>query len=582
MLAKYLRLLKGARRLDERHTAFYYRVAKPTLVKLQLVWQSGAGQALFAFTVLLIGLLGMLSFLSIAGLRFPPPFHLEWLTLAYPASDQFKSQLVSAGLAWFGGTAALTTFLLTRDQKERHNRGQEKRERELAELQRLESEFSNIVQGLASESVLVQKISVKGISEIAVKPDPRQVSEAGELYYVPRSIVCLHDFSIDRQVVPLRREWRSQKNAQNFPYFLRAVDRLVACITHWEHTASKASAFAALAELGNWAKDDLPTETDEPLLHDLVNKAADLNRNCWESAKESVVEYLLAGGSIERVLECFGCIFSDHDGHETTKANERVNSLRAVSTFLESEFKSVTDTSEKTSITESTDSKLLRLKSDVEVFLLSQNTLASLLQRLSYCVEYLEVPINPQYHRYSPQYAISDEEWKKTFASFKQALSECSYNGDTSIRIRTRRKLNLTCVQLFGTNCSLVCFVGANCEDANFIGANLSCSDFSFSNCSGASFMGSDISMANFMLADCSWAIFMGVTGSWSSFCKTNCRGARFESALLWGSLILLSDFRSSNLNGVFLGGTDGYPAAVVVDTDFSDSTFVREDDTQL
>ena len=171
-------------------------------------WRQNRVYISWGVLALLVGYVGLAGILAFAGLKLLP---ITFSTVEV-LDNQAKGAIVTAAVSWVAGIAALFTFFLNRDQKEMHLQKQldqartfedERADKEAkqAELQRLEKLFGDLAEDFASDVVLNRINAAIGLSEIAQTPDPRCIS--------------------------------LEKTKVNYPYFLRAADRLAAALHQW-------------------------------------------------------------------------------------------------------------------------------------------------------------------------------------------------------------------------------------------------------------------------------------------------------------------------------------------------------------
>lgn len=244
-----------------------------------------------------------------------------------------RGQVIASAVTWLGAIGALVTFLLNREQKDRHLRDQleqernleagrrrqerladqrrraqeigfeanrEKRERDLAELQRLESEFAALVQSFSSQNSLSRISAAIGLSEIARQPDPRRVPTGEDLpsvdeeHYKTLCSIAGEIDSILDTARPWPDDWKGLKSERNYPYFRRAIERLSIGLVHFDDVLVRSEYRNALEQLASWAKEE---GTDESLLHLLVNRLAETNRLCWKACRAALLTSVKSGNT---------------------------------------------------------------------------------------------------------------------------------------------------------------------------------------------------------------------------------------------------------------------------------------------
>jgi uncharacterized protein YjbI with pentapeptide repeats len=216
-------------------------------------------------------------------LQIIPFIHLHKITPVQPGPSQ--GTIVAAAVTYAGGVIGLGTFFLNRYQKDvhlarqlakdreiaekqrkldhEHETQREKRERELAELQRLEAQFSQLAADFASGETLNRINAAIGLAELAQTPDPTKRSDGAPA-----------------------------KTRENYPYFLRAGNRLAAALHQWGEQPARDEVRKALEQMAKFAKAE---GTDERLLHDLANSVADANRTAFSLFVEDLSEGMAEG-----------------------------------------------------------------------------------------------------------------------------------------------------------------------------------------------------------------------------------------------------------------------------------------------
>ncbi|MBL8047176.1 MAG: pentapeptide repeat-containing protein [Chthonomonas sp.] len=225
-----------------------------------------------------------------------------------------QGHAISAAVGWIAGSVGLVTFFLNRSQKDQHHVQQlkqarefenekERRERELAELSRLETLFAELAEDFSSASTLERINAAIGLAELAQTPDPRRMGPDGEPPEAPYG------------------DHKSAKCKDNYPYFLRAANRLAAALHQWEEQSALDEVRKALRQMATFANDE---GTLEPLLHHLANTLADANRTALRVFVSVLAEGLaFSNPLLLRKLSAF-CAFLP-----TTTGNARcLNQLR--------------------------------------------------------------------------------------------------------------------------------------------------------------------------------------------------------------------------------------------------------------
>ncbi len=249
-----------------------------------------------------IGLYGIL-YLANGGLIFG---------LGLPKSDKPSAdgsgvssiQALTPIVACFGGVVGLWTFFLNREQKERHAREEERRERDLAELQRLEAEFAALAEDFAKDDDGARINAAIGFGEIAQKADPRMVGKE-----LARRQVRVTINDGEEIISDFPDYLRSQKNPQVYPYFLRAFNRLVASLRVWESQSAIAESVRVMKEIVYWAKDE---GTDELLLHEVCNLMASANKTAWNLICERLQHHKLNSCQKNRIATAASIEYAKH------------------------------------------------------------------------------------------------------------------------------------------------------------------------------------------------------------------------------------------------------------------------------
>ena len=214
-----------------------------------------------------------------------------------PVVEASRGAVVQAAVTYVAGVVGLGTFFLNRLQKDlhlreqiekdreiareqreqerRHEEQREARERELAELQRLEMQFGDLAEDFASASTLDRINAAIGMSELALTPSPVYKGE----------------------------DSGAGATAAQYPYFLRAANRLAAALHQWHEQPARDEVRKALRQMAAFAKappraegEHLPVAVQdfEPLLHALCNSLADANRTAFKVFVETLAEGLAA------------------------------------------------------------------------------------------------------------------------------------------------------------------------------------------------------------------------------------------------------------------------------------------------
>lgn len=478
-----------------------------------------------------------------------------------------QGQVITAAVTWLGGVGALCTFLYNFNQKERLLQLQKevegdkaKRERDLAELQRLEAEFSGLVRDYSSKEEMARISATIGLSEIAKKPDPRRVSMDAldppndEKHY---ATLCLgHPFTAneyDSRTWP--EHWRTDKSERNYPYFKRSVDRLATGLLLWNDDHSGTYCHLAIIDLAKWSA---AAGTDEPLLHYLVNVLAQSNRNAVKSLR-IILDKL--PDDIDSLILFDYFDFRNWRGGNLSLRPEAIESLRseyldwivhysstAVSTYSYSDFVSTTELPRNEILAE-----LVRSVQRLERV---TDTLCECLRHLNAPPELIEV-------------------------NFPENVPNREISSALALHLTNRRGLKLHGVSLVKSNCQNVNLQGANLEDGALFFSDLENAKFDFatlgktiltgtfclntsfiaSHCESARFEHSGIYESSFVLANCSTSQFNHASCGSCNMHQSNLDCAFFENVSIQSC-----DFRQAIMLCVNLS------EASIVDCDFSDS----------
>jgi len=510
----------------------------------------------WGIVALVVGIGGMLGILTFAGISLLPSrlvlFQVPVLV------NSAHGQVVAAAVSWFAGTVALFTYFLNRDQKEQHLRAQlnetrnleaarikqqdeleaarikqqqefeaarERRERDLAELQRLEAEFAALASDFAQPAGLARINAAIGLGEIALKPDPRRMTDTGELMEDPREPVSWTDEYGESQSITFRMEWRSLKTERNYPYFLRAAHRLAAALHQWEDVAPRAQAIRVLKELGDWAKDE---GTDEPLLHALCNAVAEANRTVWKLLKNHVdwCSYLGLDTEVFLAPLFLNSKPASYNGDVHWESAQRAFAKDLFeyqgARLANGEFTAVDPASgtDESQLREPLREKFCSL---VESLWATRDALASGLCKLSAPPDLPTLPSTPIKDQ-------SETHEKNLERMLKGVRLIGDWEWENSIVVH-RRALDLKEVRMFGARLSWSNLQGATCQYSHFEATSLLASDLSGANLYGAELVGASCDHASFRKAHLNGANLTDTFCEGTCFVEANISGALFEGA---------------------------------------------------
>ncbi|MBS1719737.1 MAG: pentapeptide repeat-containing protein [Armatimonadetes bacterium] len=244
--------------------------------------------ACWGLAALITGIGGMITILSMAGPKAIPSCMNWWPLKAEKLADSAQGSVVTAAVAWVGGTIALLTFLLNRDQKELHHADQLQTTRTIAETQRQQEYFASLSTDLSSTDKLTRLTAVIGLGEIAMTP------AAGS-----KDLAKLHRFQHIRFLqaadeVAHKPKERNRTVAMNkflddYPYFERACSRLTLALQQWTDEASLATVVNTIHRLLFWAAQS--NDSDEMLVL-LANSLANANREAIEGLVSVGAQYM--------------------------------------------------------------------------------------------------------------------------------------------------------------------------------------------------------------------------------------------------------------------------------------------------
>lgn len=527
--------------------------------------------------------IGLFSFLfHIAGITIIP---LPLIKLpAERVDDSVRGQVIAAAVTWLGGIGALCTFLLNREQKDRLQKEQleeariiedartlkerefetqrEKRERDLAELQRLESEFAALVKDFASESVLARINAAIGLRELAIRPDPRRVSprtskpDLDDQRYSDQGTLLITSRGTLDTKLHWPSEWRTEKCTRNYPYFLRACWRLVAALSYWNEDECKELVVDTLRDLCKWARSP---GTDEPLLHELVQLIANQQKRSYNELQRTAV-HMSESASPELFFSCTISLISElqdeYFSHYLTFDQFDIASRDFTAALLNSEY-SYSIVVERTPI--------LKPARDAEC---DGTPIAKTLRNYHHCTQVLCYALQ-QFSSPPECSSISTDIYKlndPTLDQFRDSL-------------RSRRNLDLSNVKIFGGNLSEANLQGINGPGLTIMHSMADLTSFHYSSIAGAHFIGVHGDSMQLVAAECEYATFKNARTTSASFVKTRCNYATF---LKWEGHRVNFSFASlcgATLSGLTFGTAQSgcnFQAANLLDAELSGAVFGR------
>lgn len=514
----------------------------------------------------------MLGILSFAGVALLPPAPPILRIDIVPMDKSAHGAVVTAAVSWFGGTIALLTFLLNREQKERHNADLARRERDLAELHRLDAEFAALVEAFSSTSSLVRANAAIGFGEIAMKPDPRLIDENGKVMLRNRSIECLDDSSVRHRV-----QWptalTSYKTEESYPYFMKSVNRLSSALYQWPEADVRSEVLRVLKSLSEWAKDDPVTSTDEPLVHSLVNRLAESNRTAWSLLRERAAAALATGVERSDLMAVMDLkkmiptrVFESGEWIEE-------DSPICMALFEETEDLSSTQLGIKGAGRQRDKYEaILRFRTACQYFFDSVNALSEAIRCLAtpperqsaerpWIMQIQASRLDGVLRFFKASFRLMQKlrntETAWSIADFKDAVTWSDWIG-------TRRNLDLSNVRLFGAS-----IVGASLEGANCDSAILECSQFSFARFFNSTFdravlYCSDFDGSHFVSSYCWETQFNKVNLSRVDFTEAWCRDAIFTDIHVFSGKFVSSNFDLSKFSGFSMQYCDMRRASVL------------------
>ncbi|MCC6403447.1 MAG: pentapeptide repeat-containing protein [Fimbriimonadaceae bacterium] len=485
----------------------------------------------------LVGTGGMLGLLSLAGITsLPVP-----VTILDKAA---QGHVVTAAVSWFAGTIALYTFYININQKERQHAAllgqerhldlsRERRERDLAELLRLEEEFKALADDFAQPETLARINAAIGLGELAQRADPRR-EEDGRVLPDPREDGAQTAFGTDGKLldepVPWPDEWRSLKTERNYPYFLRAAHRLAAALHQWDD-AARSQALRVLREMGDWAKDE---KTDEPLLHALCNALAEANRDAWAQLRDWAAVCLASETAPDDLANLLG-LTEPEGGREETARKAFLADLRD---GLEGSATAVAFEAVPPDQKKPKGELENRFFLSGKGWLATRDALATALRTLSAAPD-----SGPAEGLRVPEAQLLSERRSLDLAFVRMFQADCTrahFEGADCTRAHFEgarcfeahfEGADCTGAHFEGARCTGARFEGARCFEAHFEGTGCFEAHFEGARCFEAHFEGANCTRAHFEGADCTWANFEGANCTGANFEGANCTGANFEGA---------------------------------------------------
>lgn len=460
------------------------------------------------------------------------------------------AQALTAVVSWLGGVAALWTFFVNWKQKDLHANEEEKRERDLAELQRLESEFAALADDFAQITDGARVNAAIGFGEIARNADPRLLNN----YPVTVAFEFNSDRIIEFAETSQTNHFKSEKNREQFPYYLRACQRLVAAYRVWDNISSISEARRVLHELIEWAKDP---GTDESLLHEVCNLLAEANRTSYRLLEEFARDLDRRGKEKAFILSVTRAEIALHISDPRARiefdnivtswciSNDDHRSLSQDETIVCDSETKVADR-----LDEEAECNLTRL---VRVFCMTSTSLA-------YALRSLSSPIHVAW----PEEQIFPSVEPRWLPGLLPTSSVRGYKsvevGNIIIFLQTRRNLALQEIKLIGENVYGCNFQGANLQGAKFVSCLAHGSHFQFANLSRAIFLDSECGSSSFQFADLSYARFLESRLEWSAFDDANCCDVVFGNSLLLsssfrGAFLARARFESSDCTSIVVDG---------------------------
>lgn len=510
------------------------RLAQGYLWRHYVIWACVAG--LFGFT-------GLICILAFADIHLVPDSPISFFN-RFPVVDTgAHGSVITAAFTWVGGTIALFTYFLNREQKERHNRAQERRERDLSELQRLESEFAALARDFAQPAALAQINSAIGLGEIAKRPDPRRVDSDGFVLDDGRQEVTWTKTDGSVAAFNWPSEWRSATTERNYPYFSRSTNRLIAALQFWDDEAARAQAIRELKILGEWAIIADHSVTDEPLLHSLINSLAEANRTAWRLLKDKCAICMAFGVSRDKLVELLG--ISDKSNAMWPVGQQ--NWAKAKSAFVELLCSDI-ERLPSYLANKSDEAVHTNLRIPLNDFRIASQGFFAIRDALAVSLRTLSMPPEDALKELStglgvyldPSSSVGSSNWGRRTVSYEDLL-------------RHRKELDLSAIVLFDADCESANLHGVNCSYAHFIGVNFAWTHFDGAILHNATFLSTHCIEAHLDSAFC-----VGVEFKHSIF-----YGAHFDGTIFNGATFLDVDFRKSFFAGARLG-QDGSESVTV------------------
>lgn len=490
--------------------------------------------------ILLMGLIGMLGILTFAGITILPTAPFD-LAIKVPVLHRSAhGAVVSAAVTWMGGTLALLTFLWNLEQKERLAMLQERRERDLAELQRLEAEFASLLSNLISPSSHAKINAIIGLGEIAKKSDPNRIGADGKLLPLDTIYETIEDENGHRVIEVMPSIYRSSKSPENFPFFVRAFSRLAASIGHSQDHRVTSQIVFVLKELAEWAADHEIKLTDESLLINALNICAESNRSYWHYLQQRAAHCRSLGLWTDNLLQPWR-VWRRLGGGSEEEATAIAQALKH-------------DIFEKI---ESVDSEFSPEIEDnsvaVQSFVAAVRSFLAISEVLAHCIRKIGRPVR------GAVFENSFVDWDLTRKARKIDLRNIRLYGE---RISGS---NLQAVDLSGavfvkTSCLSVKLDGAtmrrasfsHCElhNASFRGARAGYLKMNSCQLIGSRFDGAHLLLAHFSDSRLQSSSFIEATCNHVRFAASDLSVAKFHGAKCYGAR-----FSGAVMEGTFLGG---------------------------
>lgn len=505
-------------------------------------WRIYTFWIVLAFVFAACGFLGILTFAGIAFI--PTPFGWRGIPIT-PVAPSAQGHVITAAVSWVAGTIALVTYWLTRDQKERHHeslleqgrnfeQARAKHERDLAEIQRMETEFAQLAKDFISDDALARINAAIGMGEIAKRLDPRFADESGK----PMPDIDLN------YTIEWPDEWRSLKTERNYPFYMRVAHRLAAALYMWNEEETRSQAIRVLGEMAKWAKDE---RTDEPLIHGLANALAEANRSSWHLLLEALTTVIVSVEDFwpdeleeqKTVLdELLGLSRLPLDTSSDQGVEAMYRKEQAVDSFLNELISGIQG---KSSLTSTSQIETIALaNAHVRLSALgmwaTRDAFASVMKVRSIPPDLPKDPISQP---------------------LEPLTGVIPYRQQQFLKVRQRCKLDLQGIRMFYADCRSAHFEGADCSHAHFEGAHCQGAHFNATLCVkshfeggkfyNVNFHGSDCTSATFARADCSGSRFTEAECNWTIFTRASCIETDFEQANCKDAIFKATDCTQAN-----------------------------------